>query len=97
MVLKRRIPLTEAKKEHYIGIGLRRLRKERGWTQEELAEKCKLDPRTIQKLERNENSPSLNTVITLAENFDMEPWEFLKNIANEIISIYPNEKEPPKE
>lgn len=89
--------MTEAKIEHYIGIGLRRLRKERGWTQEVLAGKCELDARTIQKLERNENSPTFNTIVSLAESFEMKDWEFLKNIEDEIISKYPAKKERPKD
>lgn len=84
--------MTEAKKENYIGTGLRRLRKERGWTQEELASKSKLEPRTIQKLERNENSPALNTICYLAESFGMEHWEFLKNIKDEMVSKYPKKR-----
>jgi transcriptional regulator with XRE-family HTH domain len=84
--------LTEAKKENYIGTGLRRLRKERGWTQEELADKSDLEPRTIQKLESNENTPTLNTICALAESFEMEHWEFLKNIKDEIVYKYPEKK-----
>jgi transcriptional regulator with XRE-family HTH domain len=85
MVLKRRIPLTEAKEEKYIGIGLKRLRKtERGWTQEKLAEESGLDRRTIQKLENNKSTPTLTTICALAAAFEMEHWEFLKTIKDEI-------------
>ncbi|NYE05885.1 transcriptional regulator with XRE-family HTH domain [Bacillus niacini] len=86
--------MTEAKKDTYIGTGLRRLRKERGWTQEELAGKSKLEPRTIQKLESNENTPTLNTICSLAESFEMEHWEFLKNIKDEMVYRYAEKKHP---
>jgi transcriptional regulator with XRE-family HTH domain len=85
--------LTETEND-YIGIGLRRLRKERGWTQEELAGKCNLDPRTIQKLERNENSPTLNSIRALAKSFGMKRGEFLTTIEDDIITKYTKEKEP---
>jgi transcriptional regulator with XRE-family HTH domain len=88
--------LTEAKKENYIGTGLRRLRKERGWTQEELATESDLETRTIQKLERNENSPSYNTICSLAKSFEMEDWEFLKNIKDERVYKYPEKKNAKK-
>ena len=89
--------MTEAKKENYIGTGLRRLRKERGWTQEELATKSGLEPRTIQKLESNENSPTLNTICSIAESFEMEDWEFLKNTKHERVYKYPEKKKAKKE
>ncbi|MEH7254630.1 helix-turn-helix transcriptional regulator [Neobacillus niacini] len=88
--------MTETK-IHYIGNGLRRIRKERGWTQEVLAAKCELETRTIQKLERNENSPTFNTIVYLADSFEMQDWEFLKNITDEIISKVPEKKERAQE
>jgi transcriptional regulator with XRE-family HTH domain len=91
MVLKRRIPLEETEKEPYIGVGLGRMRNERDWTQEKLAEKSNLSYRTIQKLEHNINSPTLHSIVKLAKAFEMENWEFLKNINNEIIYKYPRD------
>jgi DNA-binding XRE family transcriptional regulator len=82
---KENVPLEETKKRSYIGNGLRRVRVEIGKSQEKLAEDSKLGPRTIQKLEANASSPTLDTIISIANAFDMEHWEFLKNIKDEII------------
>jgi transcriptional regulator with XRE-family HTH domain len=83
--LKRRIPLKETRTGVYIGIGLKRLKEERGWTQEKLAEESNLNTRYLQDLLYNEKSPSLNTVHSIAEAFGMKHWEFLKSIEEEIV------------
>jgi transcriptional regulator with XRE-family HTH domain len=77
--------LEETKIGVYIGIGLDRLKTERGWTQEFLAEKCCLNRRYVQDLLYNEKSPSLNTVHSIAVAFGMKHWEFLKSIKEEIV------------
>jgi transcriptional regulator with XRE-family HTH domain len=96
MVLKRRIPLTKTKKEMFIGIGLGRLRNERGWTQEKLAHESGLNTRFIQRLEYDDSSPSGTTLSSLANAFEMRPWEFLKNIDDDIIYKVPEKKKPKK-
>jgi transcriptional regulator with XRE-family HTH domain len=52
----------------YIGIGLRGLRKEKGWTVEKLAFNADLTRKYIYELEHNLKSPSGNTLKDLASN-----------------------------
>lgn len=83
--LKRSVPLIQTDEEMYIGIGLGRIRNERDWTQEKLAKVSELSYRTVQNIEYNRTSPSGTSICKLAKAFEMEPWEFLKNINDEII------------
>lgn len=94
MVLKGRIPLKKIIEEMYIGIGLGRLRNERKWTQEKLAEKSNLNIRYIQYLESNKKSPSGTTLSLLANAFKMKLWEFIKAIDDDIVYKYPERKQP---
>ncbi|MBY0145106.1 helix-turn-helix domain-containing protein [Neobacillus niacini] len=69
----------------YIGIGLRRLRKEKGWTVEDLALESYLTRKYIYELEHNLKSPSSTTLDNLAKAFEMRFGEFNTEIENEII------------
>jgi len=53
-------------------MGLKSLRLEKGWSQEQLAAISGLSDRTIQRAERGE-TPSLETVRALAASFDLSP------------------------
>jgi transcriptional regulator with XRE-family HTH domain len=48
-----------------IGENLKRLRRDKGWTQSELAEKCKVRFGQISKIERDETDPKLSTIYSL--------------------------------
>ncbi len=50
---------------------IRKLRLEKGWTQEELAEMCDLSVRTIQRIERGQK-PGLETIKSLASVFEVD-------------------------
>ncbi|WP_282804058.1 helix-turn-helix domain-containing protein [Secundilactobacillus kimchicus] len=60
------------------------LRKERGWTQERLAEESKVNIRTIQRLESGEDA-SLQTLNAVAEAFDVR-------VSNLFVSVYDSNK-----
>lgn len=77
--------MIQTDEEMYIGIGLGRMRNERDWTQEKLAEVSQLSYRTVQNIEYNRTSPSGTSICKFAQAFEMEPWEFLKCISEEII------------
>jgi transcriptional regulator with XRE-family HTH domain len=77
--------LIQADEEMYIGIGLGRMRNEREWTQEKLAELSQLSYRTVQNIEYNRTSPSGTSICKFAQAFEMETWEFFKSITDEII------------
>lgn len=59
-----------------IGGNVRRLRKERGWTQEGLAAETDLDVRQIGRIERGQSYPSVGLLVQLSELFDIEPGRF---------------------
>jgi transcriptional regulator with XRE-family HTH domain len=58
---------------------IRTLRKKNGWSQEELAEICGLNVRTIQRVESG-NKASLETLRSLASVFDVELSELTEEI-----------------
>jgi transcriptional regulator with XRE-family HTH domain len=68
-----------------LGARLRRLREDRGFTQESLAAKTGIDPKTYQGYEsgigdyktRSPFNPKLNTLIALADGLDLSPTEFV--------------------
>ena len=82
MVLKRRISLKE--KTIYIGEVISTLRKEKGLTQEKLANNIYLDRSYLSEIERNIKAPSLYTILKLAKGLDMPPEDLIKNIYQSI-------------
>ncbi|MHB8235673.1 MAG: helix-turn-helix domain-containing protein [Solirubrobacteraceae bacterium] len=50
---------------------LKRLREERGWSQEELSRRSRLHTTAISKLERGRRAPRFPTIIRLAETFEI--------------------------
>jgi len=57
---------------------LRLLRHQRGLSQEELSAQCGLDKNYIGKLEREENSPTLDTLDIIAEKLSTTAWGMIK-------------------
>lgn len=60
-----------------IGQRIVELRKSKGYTQEELAEKAKVNLRTIQRIENEENKPSGNTLKLICEALDTLPAKII--------------------
>ena len=60
------------------GNHLRKLRKEKNLSQEELAYKCVIPTSQIARFERGERSPTLSTIKLLAEGLGEEPWRLLE-------------------
>lgn len=50
---------------------LKMLRKAFGYTQRELADKINVSPKTIQKYETSENEPSIKSLMSLADVFNV--------------------------
>lgn len=70
---KRRKPLEEVVVANVI-----RLRKERGWTQYDLADRLGKFQTWLNRLERGHSVPTLRTLADLARAFDVDPIELLQ-------------------
>jgi transcriptional regulator with XRE-family HTH domain len=70
--------------EQAFGRLVRRLRKERGLSQEGLAEKSGCDRSYLSFLERGINSPSLSMVFQLAGALGMKPSVLLAAVENDL-------------
>ena len=57
---------------------LRRLRKERGWAQEELAHRAGINRNYIGMIERQENSPTIEMIERLSKALDVDPVALLE-------------------
>ena len=71
-----------------LGKRIKELRKQKGYTQDYLAEKLKIEPRQLSKLETGKHHPSFETIIALLETFDITFEELISfehlNSANDI-------------
>lgn len=59
------------------GDEIRRRRTARGWTLEEMAQRCGLSPRYLSSLERNQRDPSLSTIVAVSRSLGAEPGDLL--------------------
>ena len=57
---------------HSLGRTLRDVRRKKGWTQADLAERTGVTQATISNLERGEANPTLATVLGIAAALDIE-------------------------
>ena len=64
-----------------LGLKVAELRQSKGFTQEQLAEKCEVSPRTIQRIESGEVDPRAYTLQCLSEALDFDFME--DNTSNE--------------
>ncbi|MCZ6593702.1 MAG: helix-turn-helix domain-containing protein [Bacteroidetes bacterium] len=64
--------LGEAMIQPEIGIKIAELRRQKGWTQEELAYRSHLNVRSIQRIELGEVTPRFSTLKLLSEVFGLE-------------------------
>lgn len=55
-----------------IGIRIGELRKQKGLTQEKLAEKMGVSPKYLSSIERGKENPTLDMIIKLAQSMDVE-------------------------
>ncbi|WP_296598012.1 helix-turn-helix transcriptional regulator [Phenylobacterium sp.] len=59
--------------EAIVGANIRRLRKEKGLTQEQLARAAEIAPRYVAGVERAEENPSLRFLVKIAKALGTEP------------------------
>lgn len=60
------------------GEAVARLRKQKGWSQEELADKAKLDPKSIVQIENAKRNPTLKTLQKVAAALDVSVSKLLE-------------------
>jgi transcriptional regulator with XRE-family HTH domain len=60
------------------GMRLRAVRKAGGITQEEAAEKARLNPKYLGQIERGEKRPSFDAIISLAKALQVSPSAFFQ-------------------
>lgn len=59
---------------------LRRLREQRGLSQEALALRCDMDPAEVRRIEASRRDPGVRVVARLAAGLDVAPAELLTGI-----------------
>jgi transcriptional regulator with XRE-family HTH domain len=65
------------------GRTLRRLRKQRGFTQEQLGFEADLRRTFVSILELGQQQPTLTTIFKIAKVFDLQPSELLREVEKE--------------
>ena len=70
---------SEVNKKICLKIKLERVK--RNWSQEQLAEYSKLSVNTIGRLERYQISPTIDTIVQIAESFEID-FNKLTDISN---------------
>jgi transcriptional regulator with XRE-family HTH domain len=60
-----------------LGLNLRRLRTERGWSQEDFADRAGIHRTYVSDIERGERNPTITVVERLAKAFGVEVGELL--------------------
>lgn len=80
-----------------LGSRLRELRNEKGYTQKELGDKLHLSRQSISKWENNNSLPDINTLILLADIYDMSVVDILGEKSSTLftseVSLDDSEKE----
>ena len=71
-------------KNYEFGDRLKKLRLQRGLSQEELAFRCNMQASHIGQIERKQKNPTFDTLIKIANGFDMPLIELLDFEPNEI-------------
>lgn len=70
--------MTERQTLRVFGKRVRQLRKERGWTQEQLAEAANLHENYVSRLETGEQEPGLFVILRLASALRTTPDALLR-------------------
>jgi len=72
--------------EELLGIlatNVKRLRKERGFTQESLSSKCNFHPTFVSMVERSQRNVTISTLEIFATALGVQPFELLQDGYNE--------------
>jgi XRE family transcriptional regulator, regulator of sulfur utilization len=63
------------------GAIIRRLREQRGWTQDELAERAGMNGSYVGFIERGENVPTLSVILLLAQTLQVDAGDLVREVA----------------
>ncbi len=63
-----------------LGTTLRKLREQKGWSQEEFADRCNIHRTYVSQLERGLKSPTMRLLWTLCECLSIKPSDCLKEV-----------------
>lgn len=63
-------------KDNNLGLKIRQLRKARGLTQEQLAEKLDIDNKHLSKIEKGDHKPTYKLILKLAEVLQINIYDF---------------------
>jgi transcriptional regulator with XRE-family HTH domain len=77
------MPLARKISRYAVRFGkiIRRLRMQRGWTLAKLAQRSGMNAQYLGHLERAENSPSLDTIVELADVLGADIGEVMREVA----------------
>ena len=64
-----------------LGKNIRRMRRDKGWTQAELAERAGIKINHVSKLEQDDTDPKLSTLYKLMQAFSCSPDSLLMDLA----------------
>lgn len=65
------------------GAAIRRLREQRGWTQDEMAERAGMNGSYVGFIERGENVPTLTVILLLAETLQVDAGDLVREVARQ--------------
>lgn len=68
----------DIKFEKSVGAKIKEFRKDRGWSQQKLADETNVEKKQIQRIERAEHSPTLSILVAIAKALGKQPFELLK-------------------
>ncbi len=62
-------------KKELLGLRIKEIRKRKGLSQEEVAEKAETSPNYLSRMERGTENPTLDMLIKISEALKVEIWE----------------------
>ena len=71
---------TYIKEIKQLGLKVKSLRESQSMTQQELASRCEVDIRTIQRIERGDFGFGLHILFALSHSFKVKPTQLLEDI-----------------
>jgi transcriptional regulator with XRE-family HTH domain len=77
--------VAKAREGEIFGATVRRLRTERGWTQEDLADAAGLTTTYVGQVERGDKVPSLTVVLKLARGLGVAPPDLLADLSIHVV------------